>query len=334
MASTEPLEGRQTGCGLVQWYQPAALDDRVSKELNVDPVFENVPRSCRSRRRTIGKETIKVAESGNHENEGHLGANLLNKRQRTRRKRTRRALADSSDSEVIIPHIRLRGRQRGTVDYSNLTTKYRKLDSKTFERYLEDIWSRISEEQRNSFVYLDSLWFSLYMQSPFKEKVLNWVKRKNIFSKKYIMVPIVMWSHWSLLILCNFGQSEQSQTITPCMLLLDSLQTTDPRRLEPGIRKFVLDIHNVEERPRNKLLLNKIPLLIPQVPQQRSGEECGCYVLQYISSFIENAPENFSISDGYPYFMKEDWFTLEGLDNFRKTLEVNSASRNSSILEK
>ena len=106
------------------------------------------------------------------------------------------------------------------MDYSNLTTKYRKLDSKTFEGYLEsvleshvfyiktsslvnivhgvlklcrDIWSRISEEQRNSFVYLDSLWFSLYMQSPFKEKVLNWVKRKNIFSKKYIMVPIVMW---------------------------------------------------------------------------------------------------------------------------------------------
>ncbi|XP_027119597.1 probable ubiquitin-like-specific protease 2A isoform X2 [Coffea arabica] len=302
MASTEPLEGRHTGCGIVQWYQPVALDDRVSKELNVDPVFENVPRSCRSRRRTIGKETIKVAESGNHENEGHLGGNLLNKRQRTRRKRTRRALADSSDSEVIIPHIRLRGRQRGTVDYSNLTTKYRKLDSKTFEGYLEDIWSRISEEQRNSFVYLDSLWFSLYMQSPFKEKVLNWVKRKNIFSKKYIMVPIVMWSHWSLLILCNFGQSEQSQTITPCMLLLDSLQTTDPRRLEPGIRKFVLDIHNVEERPRNKLLLNKIPFLIPQVPQQRNGEECGCYVLQYISLFIENAPENFSISDGYPYF--------------------------------
>lgn len=281
----------------------------------------------------MGKETIKVAQSGNHRNEGHLSGDLLNKRQRTSRKMERRALADSSDSEVIIPRFRLRGQQRGPVDCSNLITKYRKLDSKTFEGYLEGIWSRISEEQRNSFVYLDSLWFSLYMQSSFKDKVLNWVKKKNIFSKKYVMVPIVMWSHWSLLILCNFGQSEQSQTITPCMLLLDSLRTMNPRRLEPGIRKFILDIHNVQKRPRNKLLLNKIPLLIPQVPQQRSGEECGCYVLQYISLFIENAPENFSISDGYPYFMKEDWFTLEGMDNFCKTLELNSASRNPSILE-
>ena len=47
----------------------------------------------------------------------------------------------------------------------------------------------------------------------------------------------------------------------------------------------------------------KLKTKLLQVPQQRNGEECGCYVLQYISLFIENAPENFSISDGYPYFV-------------------------------
>lgn len=40
-----------------------------------------------------------------------------------------------------------------------------------------------------------------------------------------------------------------------------------------------------------------------QVPQQRNGEECGNFVLYYINLFIESAPENFSISEGYPYFV-------------------------------
>lgn len=40
-----------------------------------------------------------------------------------------------------------------------------------------------------------------------------------------------------------------------------------------------------------------------QVPQQRDNNECGYYVLYYISRFLELAPEDFSLSDGYPYFV-------------------------------
>lgn len=40
-----------------------------------------------------------------------------------------------------------------------------------------------------------------------------------------------------------------------------------------------------------------------QVPQQRNAEECGNFVLYYINLFIESAPEIFSISEGYPYFV-------------------------------
>ncbi|KAM7480140.1 hypothetical protein LguiA_028353 [Lonicera macranthoides] len=128
-------------------------------------------------------------------------------------------------------------------------------------------------------------------------------------------------SHWSLLVFCNFGEDINSETTTPCMLLLDSMQLAEPKRLEPGIRKFVLDIYKSEERPEDKKLIYKIPLLIPKVPQQRNGEECGNYVLYYMNLFMEHAPENFSLSEGYPYFMKEDWFTTEDMENFHKRLE-------------
>lgn len=44
--------------------------------------------------------------------------------------------------------------------------------------------------------------------------------------------------HWSLLIFVHFGDSSDSESRTPCMLLLDSLENADPKRLEPEIRKY------------------------------------------------------------------------------------------------
>ena len=52
-------------------------------------------------------------------------------------------------------------------------------------------------------------------------------------------VIIFFRNHWSLLIMCHFGESLESKIRAPCMLLLDSLQMVDPKRLEPNIRKYV-----------------------------------------------------------------------------------------------
>lgn len=191
----------------------------------------------------------------------------------------------------------------------------KELLSSTFEIYFEFLWSGFSEDKRASFDYLDCLWFSLYKKAAYKSKVLTWIKDKSIFSKKYVLVPIVIWGHWSLLIFCNFDESLESKTRTPCMLLLDSLESTDPRQLEPDIRKFVNDIFRTEDRPETQRQIRKIPLLTPQVPQQRSDWECGNFVLYFIKLFMDSAPENFS-TEGFPYFMKRNWFNPEDLDCF------------------
>ncbi|KAK6947557.1 Ulp1 protease family, C-terminal catalytic domain, partial [Dillenia turbinata] len=176
------------------------------------------------------------------------------------------------------------------------------------------------QDERASFAYLDSLWFPLYLKESSKQKVFKWIKQKNIFSKNYVSVPIVCWSHWSLLIFCHFGESIESKSRTPCMLLLDSPRMADPKRLEPKIRKFVLDIYKTEERPEQKKLISRLPLLLPSVPHQSNADECGNFVLYFIKLFVESAPKDFSISEGYPYFMKEDWFEREGFKCFSKKL--------------
>lgn len=210
-----------------------------------------------------------------------------------------------------------RSKRLKNVRQTNFSNE-KKLDTNLFESYLEDLWSRISEEKRSSYAYIDCLWFSLYKDEMTKEKVLRWIKRKQIFSRKYVFVPIVCWGHWSLLILCHFGEKRQIKTRKPCMLLLDSLHSTGPKRLEPDIRRFVLDIYKSEGRKEGEEFISKIPLLIPKVPQQ-TGEECGIFVLYFIYLFLENAPESFS-QEGYPYFLTEEWFSLKDLESFHEEI--------------
>ncbi|XP_044486475.1 ubiquitin-like-specific protease 1D isoform X2 [Mangifera indica] len=183
------------------------------------------------------------------------------------------------------------------------------LNSSLFDCYMRNLWRNFPEDKVLDFTYLDCLWFSLYTEESYKGKL-----RCNTIR-----------SHWNLLIICNFGGSSQLEPITSCMLLLDSLRMADdPMRLEPLIRKFAVDIYEAEAMPENTTLVSQIPILVPKVPQQRNETDCGYFVLYYISLFVNNAPENFRITEGYPYFMKEDWFGLEDFNSFRDKLKSDS----------
>ncbi|XP_039027594.1 probable ubiquitin-like-specific protease 2A [Hibiscus syriacus] len=221
-----------------------------------------------------------------------------------RKKISKQELCDIKlTAPCFLDSIQSRARSNRRFKSKNSIFKLKnKLDSGSFECYLRTIWSRFPEDKQTLFTYLDCQWFAWYRKAYYRKKFLSWIKRKEIFSKTYVLVPIVCWDHWSLLIFCHFGESLQSKTRTPCVLLLDSLQMSDPMRLEPDIRKFMFDIYKTEGRPENKQTIYGIPLLVPKVPQQRNGKECGNFVLYFIKLFVESAPGNFSIED-YPYFM-------------------------------
>ncbi|KAE8729533.1 Cysteine proteinases superfamily protein, putative isoform 7 [Hibiscus syriacus] len=148
----------------------------------------------------------------------------------------------SSDPDIIPCRARSNRRFKGENSISKLKNK---LDSGSLECYIRTIWSRFPENKRTSFTYLDCRWFA--------------------------------WDHWSLVIFCHLGESFQSKTRTPCVLLLDSLRMLNPTRLEPDIRKFTFDIYEAEGRSKNKQTIYGIPLLVPKVPQQRMWELCSLF---------------------------------------------------------
>lgn len=40
-----------------------------------------------------------------------------------------------------------------------------------------------------------------------KQDVISWIsKEKRLMEKEYLIVPIVLWSHWRLMIICGIGK--------------------------------------------------------------------------------------------------------------------------------
>ncbi|XP_012465922.1 probable ubiquitin-like-specific protease 2A isoform X1 [Gossypium raimondii] len=252
----------------------------------------------------------------------HVVGYLRASRKKITKQEAQRLRSLKLTAPCFLDNIPCRARSKRRVTRKKSTPKLKnKLDSGSFECYLETLWSRLPADKRDLFTRLDCQWFAWYRKASYREKVLSWVKRKEIFSTKYVLVPIVCWGHWSLLIFCHFGESLQSKTRTPCMLLLDSLQMSDALRLEADIRRFMFDIYKAEGRPENKQMIYQVPLLVPKVPQQRNGKECGNFVLYFINLFVKSAPENFNI-DNYPYFMKNDWFNAEAVERFCERLHA------------
>ncbi|CAI0446315.1 unnamed protein product [Linum tenue] len=252
----------------------------------------------------------------------HMAAFLHERKTKISKRRLRRLQLTSKCFSGTFPS-RLRSnrgakRKSGKAD---VTQEGVKLDTAQFDCYFSDVWSRLSEDKKSSFAYLESLWFYMYMLPGWKGKAIQWIRDRAIFNKRYVIVPIVLWGHWSLLILCNLGESLESENGKPCMLLLDSLENAGPGRIEPDLRKFLLDIYRSEGRAVNKKLIHQIPLLIPKVPQQRDDVECGKFVLYFIHLFVRDAPESFSLGD-YPYFMNRTWFTPDCLQQFFEELDL------------
>ncbi|KAE8776082.1 Ubiquitin-like-specific protease 2 [Hordeum vulgare] len=209
-----------------------------------------------------------------------------------------------------------------------------KLDTRIFDLYMEDLWKRTDEDQKNAYAYLDPLWFNSYVNggNEQKSRILRWTKKLKIFSRKYVFVPIVLWGHWNLLVLCHFDETDCSDAKKgPRMLLLDSLNTTDPKRLGPDIRGFIRGIYEIEERKESAHFIEKIRLEFPKVPQQ-NGEECGIYVLYFINCFLQNGKlaevlQNKTLEEDFKQLFDDGTFDPEELENFRKDVHAFQVER-------
>ncbi|MQM20212.1 hypothetical protein Taro_053228, partial [Colocasia esculenta] len=129
---------------------------------------------------------------------------------------------------------------------------------------------QLVEEKLVDVIIFDCFWYNMYLTGS----------------------PKVMGGHWNLLVLCNLGKSFNNNC-SLCMILLDSLLIAEPLKVEPMVRRLVRDLYHTEGKLASARTIGSILLLLPQVPQQRDGEECGVFTLYYIYLFLKSAPTTF-----------------------------------------
>ncbi|XP_071705254.1 uncharacterized protein [Rutidosis leptorrhynchoides] len=129
--------------------------------------------------------------------------------------------------------------------------------------------------------------------------------------------------HWVVTIFYNFDGMNNSR----CILFLDSLSSTDfSKMLQKKIKQLVVDVYKISGKTASPENSSKIPFMVPKVPQQTDADSCGYFALYYIKLFLEDAPKRFKLLDGYPYCMKEDWFSSKDLEKFCRLIDMQIPS--------
>ncbi|OAQ27071.1 cysteine proteinase [Linnemannia elongata AG-77] len=120
--------------------------------------------------------------------------------------------------------------------------------------------------------------------------IKNWTAKVDIFSKKYIIVPIHENLHWYLVVIVNPGLLLQmAETIEqPYILCLDSLGGTHPtvfKVLRSYLQQELLARKGLDLALTTKEIAGKYS---SKCPKQENLWDCGVYLLHYAEVFLRN----------------------------------------------
>lgn len=130
----------------------------------------------------------------------------------------------------------------------------------------------------------------------------NWLKKVDIFSKKYLIVPVNRKSHWFLLIVCNPGEIpdvEDDELLTlntssnksPCILIFDSLGITRSGgrfRLTDPLRHLLAAEYKAKFGKEKKIDHILLPDRNVKTTCQTNYSDCGLFLLQYVEQFLRD----------------------------------------------
>lgn len=180
-------------------------------------------------------------------------------------------------------------------------------------KYHETDIERRAHELRFTAVFFSSFFFGRLRRTDRidYQGVRGWTKNVDIFSRRFVFVPICESYHWSLIIVANLDkvqslvdsseEAPQDSTEAPRIIYLDSL---DPKRgtefgetmrhylVEEWLAKRLGSERNLATRKATSARFKKIiPILRPNVPIQTNEYDCGLYVLNSFEMFLNNTDD-------------------------------------------
>lgn len=220
----------------------------------------------------------------------------------------------SSEEHLILPVTTLLTYRTslGGIDLFNTFASCLERGKKINDDLLDFFFISTAENQLNQimkkqiFIFNSCFYKKLIQFNP--QAIRKWTKDTDIFSKKYLFMPICKDLHWLLVIIKN-GK-------TTSIMILDSLNG-EHALLEKRVKRYLQDEWAAKEKqqPRG----TKKPLAIeeihyPLVPKQTNDKDCGLYVMKCFEEFLKDS-ENKPFESWRPNFSQRDTTLL------RKTIK-------------
>lgn len=144
----------------------------------------------------------------------------------------------------------------------------------TAETHLNDIM------KKQIYIYNSCFYKKLSQFNP--HAIRRWTKNTDIFTKKYLFIPICRDSHWLLVIIKNDK--------TTAIMILDSLNGTHGS-LERTVKRYLQDEWAAKEKQqptgiKKNLVVEEVHY--PVVPKQTNDKDCGLYVMKCFAEFLKD----------------------------------------------
>ncbi|EPS70957.1 hypothetical protein M569_03802, partial [Genlisea aurea] len=150
-------------------------------------------------------------------------------------------------------------------------------------------------------------------------RVRKWTRKVNLLEKDFIFIPVNYNYHWSLIVICHFGEVASSADFkcqksarVPCILHMDSLRGTHAG-LKDLLQSYLWEEWKERHNGSCDDLYSKfrnLKFISLELPQQQNSYDCGLFLLHYVELFLDEVPTNFSVYNITPYskFLQPDWF--------------------------
>ncbi|KAK4434248.1 putative ubiquitin-like-specific protease 2B [Sesamum alatum] len=195
--------------------------------------------------------------------------------------------------------------------------------------YIKYLKTRQNAEDRAKFHFFNSFFFrkladldkdpsSVFDGKAAFQRVRKWTRKVNLLEKDFIFIPVNYNYHWSLIVICYFGEVASYEDVdkksvrVPCILHMDSFRGNHAG-LKDLIQSYLWEEWKERQKGTGDDLYSKFRNLkfIPlELPQQQNLYDCGLFLLHYVECFLEEVPTNFSIYKITPSskFLQADWF--------------------------
>lgn len=226
------------------------------------------------------------------------------------------------------------------VDYNGRDYALNALDDKIF--IYDALFSPylFSSNRKRKLHQTNLKGYSVYSVENFadfyKRNLQKWTRDVDIFTKDFLIMPLLKDNHWFLAIICYPGNlmppNRKSTDLSPeyakekaSIILMDSLNTYFPKNeITRDIFKYLNMEYKEKRKPsdaNDQLSRQKFVELFPDVPLQTNYYDCGLFVLEYITRFLNSPQATFYTIRTDPKSLAK-WFSPESLADKRARIKL------------